>query len=149
MKLRGIIGVVVVASSVTLAACAPTPPAAPPAQASLYQRLGGQPAITAVVDDFVANVAADNRINHYFAHTNIPHLKMELVDQICQATGGPCTYTGRPMRVVHTGMHITDADFNALVQDLVKSLNKFNVPQQDQQQLLATLGSLKPDIVNL
>ena len=147
MSLRGITGVVVVASS-GLAACA-TPPPAPPPQASLYQRLRRQPAITAVVDDFVANVAADNRINHYFAHTNIPHLKMELVDQICQATGGPCTYTGRPMRVVHTGMHITDADFNALVQDLVKSLNKFNVPQQDQQQLLATLGSLKPDIVNL
>jgi hemoglobin len=148
MKLRGFIGVVALAGSVALAACAPPPPAPPP-QASLYQRLGGQPAITAVVDDFVANVAADNRINHYFAHTNIPHLKMELVDQICQATGGPCTYTGRPMRVVHAGMHITDADFNALVQDLVKSLNKFNVPQQDQQQLLATLGSLKPDIVNL
>jgi hemoglobin len=74
---------------------------------------------------------------------------MELADQICQATGGPCTYTGRPMRVVHTGMHITDADFNALVQDLVKSLNKFNVPQQEQQQLLAILGPLKPDIVNL
>ena len=53
------------------------------------------------------------------------------------------------MRVVHTGMHITDADFNALVQDLVKSLNKFNVPQQEQQQLLAILGPLKPDIVNL
>ena len=146
MKLTGMISVFVVAGAVTLGACAPTPP---PPQASLYQRLGGQQAITAVVDDFVANVAADNRINHYFAHTNIPHLKQELVDQICQATGGPCAYTGRPMRVVHAGMHITDADFNALVQDLVKSLNKFNVPQQDQQQLLATLGSLKPDIVNL
>jgi hemoglobin len=148
MKLTGIIGVVVVASSVALAACAPPPPAPPP-QASLYQRLGGQPAITAVVDDFVANVAADNRINHYFAQTNIPHLKMELVDQICQATGGPCAYTGKPMRVAHAGMHITDADFNALVQDLVKSLNKFNVPPQDQQQLLAILGPLKSDIVNV
>ena len=107
MKLRGMISVFVVAGSVSLGACAPPPP---PQQASLYQRLGGQQAITAVVDDFVANVAADNRINHYFAHTDIPHLKRELVDQICQATGGPCTYTGRPMRVVHAGMHITDAD---------------------------------------
>ena len=122
---------------------------APPQQASLYQRLGGQPAITAVVDDFVANVAADNRINHYFPRTDIPHLKRELVDQICQATGGPCTYTGKPMRVVHAGMHITDADFNALVQDLVKSLNKFNVPPQEQQELLGILGPLKPDIVGV
>src|SRR5215469_13644322 len=117
MKLARSISLVVVISAVVLAACAPMPPPAPPQQASLYQRLGGQPAITAVVDDFVANVAADNRINHYFARTDIPHLKKELVDQICQATGGPCTYTGRPMRVVHAGMHITDADFNALVQD--------------------------------
>src|SRR5215469_17293614 len=95
MKLTGIVSLFVIAGIVTLTACAPTPPP-PPQQTSLYQRLGGQPAITAVVDDFVANVAADNRINHYFAQTNIPHLKMELVDQICQATGGPCTYTGRP-----------------------------------------------------
>ena len=146
MKLTGMISVFVVASAVTLGACAPTPP---PPQASLYQRLGGQQAITAVVDDFVANVAADNRINHFFAHTNIPHLKQELVAQICQATGGPCTYTGRPMRVVHTGMHITDADFNALVGDLQRSLNKFNVPAQEQQELLGALGPLKPDIVGV
>jgi hemoglobin len=146
MKLAGIISLVVVASSVALAACAPM---APPQQASLYQRLGGQPAITAVVDDFVANVAADNRINGFFARTDIPHLKRELVDQICQATGGPCTYTGKPMRVVHAGMHITDADFNALVQDLVKSLNKFKVPAPEQQELLGALGPLKPDIVGV
>ena len=148
MKLMGMISVFVVAGAVALGACAPTPPPPPP-QASLYQRLGGQPAITAVVDDFVANVAADNRINHFFAHTNIPHLKQELVAQICQATGGPCTYTGRPMRVVHAGMHITDADFNALVGDLQRSLNKFNVPAQEQQELLGALGQLKPDIVGV
>ena len=146
MKLTGMISAFVVAGSLTLGACAPPPP---PQQASLYQRLGGQQAITAVVDDFVANVAADNRINHYFAHTDIPHLKRELVDQICQATGGPCTYTGRTMRVRHAGMHITDADFNALVQDLQKSLNKFNVPAQEQQELLGALGPLKPDIVGV
>jgi hemoglobin len=79
MKLAGILSVVV-ASSMALATCAPM---APPQQASLYQRLGGQPAITAVVDDFVANVAADPRINRFFARTDITHLKRELVDQIC------------------------------------------------------------------
>jgi hemoglobin len=150
MKLTGIIRLVIIAGSVTLAACAPTPPSTAPAQqVSLYQRLGGQPAITAVVDDFVANVAADSRINRFFARTDIPHFKKELVDQICQATGGPCTYTGRPMRAVHAGMHITDADFNALVEDLVKSLNKFKVPPQEQQELLGILGPLKPDIVGV
>jgi hemoglobin len=138
----------------TVAACQPMTPPPPPApapmpQASLYQRLGGQPAITAVVDDFVGNVAADPRINAYFAHSDIPHLKMELVSQLCQATGGPCTYTGLPMRQVHHGMRITDADFNALVEDLVRSLNKFKVPAPEQQQLLGILGPLKGDIVNV
>jgi len=116
-------------------------------QKSLYERLGGKEAITAVVDDFVANVAADNRINGFFAKTDIPRLKRNLVDQICQATGGPCTYTGKDMKTAHKGMGITDADFNALVGDLQKSLNKFKVPDKEQSELLGTLGSLKPQIV--
>ena len=136
-----------------LAGCAPQPasppPAAPMAKASLYQRLGGQAAVNAVVDDFTANVAADNRINRFFARTNIPHFKKELADQICQATGGPCTYTGRSMRDVHHNMHVTDADFTALVEDLVKTLNKFKVPQEEQNELLGILGPLKKDIVNV
>jgi len=120
---------------------------APMQQKSLYERLGGKDAITAVVDDFVANVAADNRINRFFARTNIPNLKRNLVDQICQATGGPCAYTGRDMRTAHKGMGITDADFNALVEDLQKSLNKFKVPEKEQGELLGILGPLKPQIV--
>ena len=70
----------------------------PMQQKSLYDRLGGLGAITAVVDDFVGNVAADNRINKFFAKTDIPRLKRLLVEQICAGTGGPCTYTGRDMR---------------------------------------------------
>lgn len=146
---------IVVALAVTmfsLTACAPQtapPPPAPVAKAPLYQRLGGQPAITAVVDDFVANVAADTKINRFFAHTNIPHLKKELVDQICQATGGPCQYTGRSMRDAHHNMHVTDADFDALVGDLVKTLNKFKVPQAEQNELLGILGPLRAQIVNV
>jgi len=116
-------------------------------QKSLYERLGGKEAITAVVDDFVANVAADNRINGFFAKANIPRLKANLVDQICQATGGPCTYTGKDMKTAHKAMGITDADFNALVEDLKKSLDKFKVPAKEQGELLGALGSLKPQIV--
>jgi len=125
-------------------------PAAPPAetaQPSLYQRLGGTDAITLVVDDFVANVAADARINAFFANTDIPHLKKMLVEQICQATGGPCTYSGKDMVTVHTGMHITEDQFNALVEDLVKSLDKYKVGAQEKNELLTALGSMKGDIV--
>jgi hemoglobin len=116
-------------------------------QASLYQRLGEKPAITAVVDEFVARVAADSRINGRFSNTNIPRLKMNLVDQICAASGGPCTYRGRDMKTTHAGMRITNADFDALVGDLVAALNKFKVPEREKNELLAVLGPMRKDIV--
>jgi hemoglobin len=114
---------------------------------SLYDRLGGKDAITAVVDEFVANVAADTRINAMFANADITNLKTKLVDQICEATGGPCKYTGKNMKDAHTGMNIKDADFNALVEDLVKALDKFNVPEKEKNELLGALGKMKDDIV--
>ena len=122
-------------------------PAAEGKKKPLYDRLGGKEAITAVVDDFVGNVAADERINAFFANADIPHLKQMLVDQICQASGGPCTYAGKNMVEAHTGMNIKDADFGALVEDLVKSLDKFKVPDAEKNELLGALGGMKPDIV--
>ena len=117
------------------------------AQSSLYQRLGGYPAIKAVVDDFVGNVAADQRINRFFAKTDIARLKQNLVDQICSGTGGPCIYTGRDMKSAHAGMGVSSGHFNALVQDLRKTLRKFKVPRKEQGELLAVLGPMKSDIV--
>jgi hemoglobin len=114
---------------------------------SLYDRLGGKPAITAVVDDFVGRVAADTRINGKFANANIPRLKTMLVDQICQASGGPCTYTGRDMKSAHAGIGITGEEFDALVDDLVATLNKFKVPEREKNELLGALGPMKKDIV--
>jgi hemoglobin len=112
----------------------------------LYDRLGGKPAITAVVDDFVGRVASDSRINGKFATANIPRLKMMLVDQICAASGGPCTYTGRDMKSAHAGMGISGAEFDALVEDLVAVLNKFKVPEREKNELLGALGPMKKDI---
>jgi hemoglobin len=120
-----------------------------PVQKSLYERLGGKPAITAVVDQFVANVADDKRINERFATTDIPRLKKHLIDQICRASGGPCTYTGRDMKTTHTGMRITTGDLNALVEDLVNALNTHQVPGQEKNELLNLLGPMKKDIVEL
>jgi hemoglobin len=114
----------------------------------LYERLGGQDAIKAVVEDFVGNIAADPAINGRFASTDIPHLKQMLVDQICEATGGPCKYTGKSMPEAHAGMHISDAEFGALVADLQKSLDKFKVPAREQGELVGALGGMKGDIVN-
>src|SRR5712691_8570057 len=95
------------------------------ADKSLYDRLGGKDAITAVVDDFVGRVAADNRINKFFAKADIPRLKTQLVNQICEASGGPCKYTGADMKTVHRGMGVTGAAFDALAGDLVATLDKF------------------------
>ena len=114
---------------------------------SLYDRLGGKKAITAVVDEFVANVGADKSINGFFAHTDLTHLKKMLVDQICQATGGPCKYKGKDMKTAHKGMGVGEGDFNALVGDLVKALDKFKVPEKEKGELLGALGGMKGDIV--
>lgn len=145
VKLATMRGVAALSFVAMLAACG-SMQSAPP-QKSLYERLGGKPAIQAVVDDFIGNVAADNRINGFFANTNIPRLNSMLVNQICEATGGPCKYTGRDMKSAHAGMGVTEAHFNALVEDLVKSLNKFNVPEKEKNELLSALASMKGDIV--
>jgi hemoglobin len=119
---------------------------------SLYERLGGKKAISAVVDEFVANCAADARINKFFAATaadpnRLASFKGRLVDQICQAGGGPCTYTGKSMKEAHAGMSISSADFSALVEDLVKALDKLKVGEKEKNELLGILGPMKSDIV--
>jgi hemoglobin len=137
--------VLMVVVSVTLAACASAPP-----EPTLYQRLGGREAIKGVVDDFVATMAADPRVNSRFAKLQpaaIFKLQTNFADQICDAAGGPCAYLGKDMKAVHAGMGITEAEWNAAVEDLVKSLNKFKVPAKEQQELLAILGPMKKDIV--
>jgi hemoglobin len=131
-----------------LQACEPVstvPPAAP--RLSLYQRLGEKPAITKVVDAFADRVAGDNRINRYFASTDIPRLKTNLVNQICEASGGPCTYTGRTMKATHAGMGVTDSAFDALVEDLVAALDQYTVGEREKKELLSLLGPMRSDIV--
>ena len=116
---------------------------------TLYERLGGHDSINAVVDDFVARCAADDRINGKFARTDIPRLTQMLKDQVCMASGGPCTYAGRSMSETHNGMGVTAGEFDALVEDLVATLNQFGVPQAEQSELLGILGPLRGDIVEV
>ena len=134
-----------------LAACT-LMPVSQAKEKTLYDRLGGKKAITAVVDEFVGRVAADTRINSFFSATaadpqRLASFKMKLVDQICEAAGGPCKYKGKDMKAAHAGMGITSPDFDALVQDLVASLDKFMVKDGDKQALLGVLGPMKKDIV--
>jgi hemoglobin len=130
---------------------APAPVGASPAETSarpsLYTRLGGVDAIRAVVGDFLGRVAADTRINAFFRGVDTAELAAKLTDQICQATGGPCRYAGKSMRAAHADMRITDADFDALVEDLAASLDHFSVGPTEERELLTALGGLRGQIV--
>ena len=114
---------------------------------SLYDRLEGKVAITAVVETFVGNVGEDARINGFFASTDLTKLKMHLVNQICEASGGHCKYTGRTMKQTHAGMGVHDAAFGALVEDLVAALDHHKVGKTEKDELLGVLGPMKSDIV--
>jgi len=138
---------IVVATFLGPVGCATAPPAPAP---SVYRQLGGREGIALIVDDFVANVLADNRINERFKGLQpaaVSRVKSNLADQICDATGGPCAYVGRDMKTVHRGMKITEAEWNATVEALVKALDKNNVPAGAKNALLGALGPMKADIV--
>jgi hemoglobin len=127
-------------------------PASQAKDKTLYDRLGGKTAITAVVDEFVGRVAADTRINSFFAATaadpqRLASFKVKLVDQICQASGGPCKYMGKDMKAAHMGMGISGPQFDALVSDLVGALDKLKVSETEKGELLGVLGPMKPQIV--
>jgi hemoglobin len=118
----------------------------------LIDRLGGKAGITKVVDVFVGKVAADNRINAFFANPtggNLDHLKAMLVDQICDAASGGtvCKYTGKSMEETHKGMQIKKAQFDALVEDLVAAMKEVGVGDAEQQEILGVLGPMEPQIV--
>ena len=116
---------------------------------SLFDRLGGKNAITRIVEDFVARCAGDSRINKKFIRTDIPRLRSMLIDQVSEASGGPARYTGRDMKTTHDGMKVSAGEFDALVEDLVATLNRFGVGKREQDELLGILGPLRSDIVEI
>ena len=116
---------------------------------SLYDRLGGIDAITAVVRAVADRQLKDDRINQKYARTNVDRLIKEFVDQICQATGGPCKYTGRNMTETHHNMGVTSGEFQAFVEDVVAVLNDFKVGTTEQDELLNILAPLREEIVEV
>jgi hemoglobin len=118
-----------------------------PAETTLHERLGGVRAIYVIVDDFVGRVTTDTRINRFFKDTNLPLIREQLTQLVCQASGGPCTYLGADMKTAHSGMGISNADFDAVSEDLTASLDKFNVAPREKSELLAILARMRSDIV--
>jgi hemoglobin len=137
--------IVVFAFAVALSACASAPTSK--SDDSLYRDLGGTVGITNVVDIFLARVDADLRINLFFEKTDHKDLRDLVIAQICEASGGPCKYSGRSMEEAHSGLNLTDADFGAFVEDLVASMNEAKVSKQAQDRLLAILGPMKAQVV--
>ena len=116
---------------------------------SLYERLGGIEAITAVARAFEDRAVKDDRINQKFARTNLGRLTKEFIDQLCQDTGGPCTYTGLSMRSAHTNMGVTSGEFDAFMYDLVAALDRFSVGKAEQDELLNDLRPMRAEIVEV
>lgn len=126
---------------------------------TLYVRLGGVNAISAVVDEFIGRVAANPDMVRTFqplltevgqkgaASPKLIALRQNLIDQIGEASGGPQKYMGKDMVTAHKGMNITDVEFNSLAGNLSGALDKFSVPATEKNELLTVIGSLKPQIV--
>ncbi len=126
------------------------PPQATSTQPTLYKRLGGYDALAAVTDDFLGRLAADPQMGRFFKGLSTDsqkRVRQHVVDFLCVATGGPCVYTGRDMKTAHTGLNITEDDWNLSVKFLVATLDKFKVPEKEKSDVLGAVSSLKPDIV--
>ena len=119
---------------------------------SLYDRLGGQPAVDAVAGSLVDRILADTRINKWFAHAasspqNTAAYKAKLSSFICVSVGGPCKYTGLDMVTAHKGRGVTEDAFNAVAENLTKTLDQLKVPEAEKKEVMTLVGSLKPSIV--
>ena len=128
-------------TSVPAAACASP-------DASLYDRLGQRAGIDAVMHTFVVSVGRDPRINLRFLFTDMDVLQARLTDQVCAASGGPCTYAGRAMKPLHAPMHVRGAEFDAMGEDMVAALRAAGVPERESKELLAIVASTRGDIVD-
>lgn len=119
----------------------------PPANDSIYQAWGGKAGIRAVMDDFVPRLMADPRTAPFFKDVNRENLTQQLTEQLCQEAGGPCTYQGAPMKLVHQDLEIRRRDFNALVEILQQSMDARGIPFAAQNGMLARLAPMHRDIV--
>lgn len=116
---------------------------------TLYQQLGEREGIANVVEDLLYLIVEDERINQQFKGMDVAQFHHNLTDQLCELSGGPCTYTGREMRELHSGMAITDTQFNALAENLILAMEKNDIPTGAQNRLIKQLVPLYPDIRNL
>lgn len=119
-----------------------------PTDDSLFQALGGKDGIGQIVVDLIPIMQQDTRIKKAFNDADIDHLIKMLDEQLCAVSGGPCTYTGKSMKAVHAEIVVTNAQFNAVAEDLQLAMEKHGIPSRVQNRLLARLAPMQHDIVN-
>ena len=119
-----------------------------PSDDVLFQQLGARPGLIALTDDFMVRLLADPRMNPFFKDTDPKVFKSQLVDQLCEVSGGPCKFKGKDMKTVHSGQDVTRSNFNALVEVLQQSMDAQGIPFRVQNRLLAQLAPMHRDIVN-
>jgi hemoglobin len=134
----------VLASLVAVSGCA----SSGPASSKLYRDLGEGPGIEALVEALLTRIADDGRIVKHFKDSDIERLRSMLVEQICNLSGGPCSYTGESMVEAHAGMKLSHADFNALVEDLIEAMDERRLAMPTQNRLLALLAPMRADVVH-
>lgn len=125
----------------SLNACQSRPPT------SLYEELGGQPAIENIIDNYLTEISYDKQIARHFMDSNIDRVRSKLIEMLCNLSDGPCAYTGDTMLDVHIGMHITEAEFTRGVELLINAMNDAGIPHRTQNKLLARLAPLREDII--
>ena len=123
------------------------PASAESPQSSLYARMGGKPTVDAIVGETIDQVVANHKLGRSFEGSNIERIKRLLSEQICSLAGGGCVYTGDPMRDVHAGHHISEAEFYGLVEILRTSMRAHHVRLRERNELLALLAPMKRDVV--
>ena len=119
-------------------------------QKTLYERLGGYDAISAVADDLLPRLQTDSQLARFWQHRGEDGLKREkqlLVDFLCSSAGGPMYYTGRDMKISHKGMTISESDWSRFLGHLNATLQAFQVPQAERDEVVAFVQSTKSDIV--
>jgi hemoglobin len=116
---------------------------------ALYQTLGQKAGLSVLMDDFMQRLLADPRTEPFFAKANQQRVKEQLVEQLCQVSGGPCVYKGADMKSSHSNMDITKSHFNALVEVLQQSMDAQKIPFRAQNQLLAQLAPMHRDVITV
>jgi len=131
-----------------LCVCTAFAVAASAQEKTLCERLGGTPAISAVVDSFAGKVLKDDRVNKKFAKSDANRLVTNLKDFVGVAAHCPgVKYKGKNMKNAHKNMGVTDGEFKAVAEDLVKALDELKVPEKEKNELLAAIGPTQKDIV--